>query len=201
MVPRGIALPITPLNAALPPGPSPDRPLKKRSISKAERTLPVIGWREWVGLPDLDIGSIKAKVDTGARSSSLHAFGVKSFERDGSTWVRFEVHPVQRSSAGAFHVEAEVLEFRKVRSSSGKAVRRPVILTRLDMHGSSWPIELTLASRDEMGFRMLLGREAIRGRFQVDPGRSYLGGGRQRTSKDRPTNHDTTDNHQKKGER
>ena len=141
-----------------------------------ERALPVIGWREWVGLPDFGIKQIKAKVDTGARSSSLHAFDLHEFERDGSKWVRFQVHPVQRRADRSVDVEAEVLEFRSVRSSSGKASMRPVIVTHVSMMGITWPVELTLASRDEMGFRMLLGREAFRRRFLVDAGRSYCGG-------------------------
>ena len=148
--------------------------------------LPVIGWREWVGLPDLGVPAIKVKVDSGARSSSLHAFGLKRFERDGATWVRFEVHPVQRSSEQAAVVEAEVLEFRSVRSSSGKAALRPVIVTRVALLGRIWPIELTLASRDAMGFRMLLGREAFRGRFLVDAGKSYYGGKPRRKKKPKP---------------
>lgn len=143
--------------------------------SKA-RPLPVIGWREWVGLPDLVIDRIKVKVDTGARSSSLHAFSLQRFLRGGSSWVRFQVHPVQRSLKGCTEVEAEVLEYRSIRSSNGKSSRRPVILTKVELMGTLWPIELTLASRDEMGFRMLLGREAIRNRFLVDTGRSYLAG-------------------------
>lgn len=138
--------------------------------------LPVIGWREWVGLPDLGITSIKAKVDSGARSSALHAHALQKFERDGVSWVRFQVHPVQHRSDVAVDVEAQVLEYRAVRSSSGKAALRPVILTRVALLGITWPIELTLASRDEMGFRMLLGREAFRGRFLVDAGKSYYGG-------------------------
>lgn len=138
--------------------------------------LPVIGWREWVRLPELCPTTIKAKVDTGARSSSLHAFDVKAFERDGKLFVRFKIHPFQRSSEGIVEAQAEVLEFRTVRSSSGKATRRPVIVTTLEVRGESWPIELTLANRDAMGFRMLLGREAFRGRMLVDAGRSYYGG-------------------------
>jgi hypothetical protein len=145
--------------------------------------LPVIGWREWVGLPDLGITSIKVKVDTGARSSSLHTFALQEFERDGVTWARFQVHPVQRTKQGAVDVEAEVLEFRSVRSSSGKAALRPVIVTRVALLGSTWPIELTLAYREEMGFRMLLGREAFRGRFLIDAEKSYYGGKPQRKKK------------------
>jgi len=138
--------------------------------------LTVIGWREWVELPDLGVKQIKVKVDTGARSSSIHVFDMKDFEKDGKTWVRFKLHPIQRKSAPTIQVEAEVLEYRSVRSSSGKASMRPVIVTTLNLMGVSYPVELTLASRDKMGFRMLLGREAIRRKFLVDSGRSFLGG-------------------------
>ena len=145
-------------------------------VKKGKTALPVIGWREWVGLPELGIKTIKVKVDSGARSSSLHAFDLKIFDRDGVQWVRFKVHPLQRSKDQTVDVEAEVLEFRSVRSSSGIAKMRPVIVTNIELLGTIWPVELTLASRDEMGFRMLLGREAFRGRFLVDAGKSYYGG-------------------------
>lgn len=138
--------------------------------------LPVIGWREWVGLPDLGIAMIKAKVDTGARSSSLHASKMQEFERDGVKWLRFHVHPEQRQSDKSMELEATILDFRSVRSSSGKAEIRPVILTNVALFGISWSVELTLTSRDEMGFRMLLGREAFRGRFLVDAGKSFYAG-------------------------
>lgn len=145
--------------------------------SKAQPVkLPIIGWREWVQLPDLGIAKIKAKIDTGARSSSLHAYDLKYEERDGQQWVRFKVHPRQRSSSGPISTQAPVLEFRKVRSSNGHVTKRPVILTMVDVLGESWEIEITLANRDAMGFRMLLGREAIRGRLLVDSGASYLSG-------------------------
>jgi len=134
----------------------------------------VVGWREWIALPGLGISAIKVKIDTGARSSSLHAFDLESFERDGAPWVRFVVHPLQRDCETTIHAEAPVLEFRHVRSSSGHITHRPVIRVDIELDKRRWPIELTLASRDEMGFRMLLGREAVRGRFVVDPGRSYM---------------------------
>lgn len=143
-------------------------------VSKSD--LPIIGWREWVGLPDLGIKLIKAKVDTGARSSSIHASELEEFERNGATWIRFKVCPIQRSSANVIRAAAKVLEHRSVRSSSGKATLRPVIVTNVELLGFSWAVELTLANRDEMGFRMLLGREAFRHRFLVDGGRSYYGG-------------------------
>ncbi|MGW8282510.1 MAG: ATP-dependent zinc protease family protein [Gemmatimonadota bacterium] len=138
--------------------------------------MPVIGWREWVGLPDFGIASIKAKVDTGARSSSLHAYDMRRFRRNGTDWVGFEIHPIQRNSNVSIDAEAPILEYRSVRSSSGKAAVRPVIVADVELLGLRWPVELTLASRDEMGFRMLLGREAIRQRFVVDAGKSYRGG-------------------------
>jgi len=143
---------------------------------KDKPRLPIIGWREYVGLPGLGIKSIKVKVDSGARSSSLHAADLRFFDRNGVQWVHFKVHPIQRSRAWAVEVEAQVLEFRSVRSSSGIAKMRPVIMTDVELLGTSWPVELTLASRDNMGFRMLLGREAFRNRFLVDGGKSYYGG-------------------------
>ena len=150
---------------------------------RAAPPLPVVGWREWVGLPDFGIRHIKAKVDTGARSSSLHAFDLHEFERDGANWVRFQVHPVQRKKDRTVSVEAQVLEYRSIRSSSGTASMRPVIVTNVRLLGITWPVELTLASRDEMGFRMLLGRTAFRRRFLVDAGRSYCGGKPKRRKK------------------
>lgn len=153
-------------------------PLKKKKIE-----LPIIGWREWVSLPELGIRAIKVKVDTGARSSSLHAFDVREFEKDGETWVQFSVHPVQRSERNLVDVKAKVLDYRTVRSSSGKASRRPVIVTQIELMGFTWPVELTLANRDQMGFRMLLGRQAFRKRFLVDAGNSYYSGKRSSRSR------------------
>ena len=132
-----------------------------------------MGWREWLVLPDLAIPSIKVKVDTGARTSALHAFDLRRFERDGEPWVRFSVHPLQRDAMTVYHAEAPMLEERWVRSSSGKQTRRPVILTTMVLGEFAWRAELTLVRRDMMGFRMLLGRQALRRRFLVDPGVSY----------------------------
>ena len=151
-------------------------PKSKRDRLSKKKEKQVIGWREWVALPELGIAYIKPKIDTGARSSSLHASGVEEFRKGDEVWVRFRVHPIQRNREFGVEAEAQVLEYRNVRSSSGQKSRRPVILTEIRILGQSWPIELTLANRDEMGFRMLLGREAIRGRFLVDAGRSFYGG-------------------------
>jgi hypothetical protein len=138
--------------------------------------LPRIGWREWIGLPELGIAGIKVKVDTGARSSALHAFQVRRYQREGREWVRFQVHPLQRDAMTTVDVEAPLLGERWVRSSTGKATLRPVIVTSVVLGPWSWNAEVTLVRRDLMGFRMLLGRQAVRNRFLVDPGRSYLWG-------------------------
>ena len=138
-------------------------------------SLPKIGWREWVSLPGLGIRLIKAKIDSGARSSCLHAFDIEPFTRDDQPWVRFTVHPIQGNDEYIKHCEAAVIDRRHVRSSNGLASERVVILTPLEMIGQRLPIELTLANRDAMGFRMLIGREAIRGRFLIDSGGSYFG--------------------------
>ena len=135
-----------------------------------------LGWREWVQLPELGVRRIKAKLDTGARTSALHAFGMREFVRDGVDMVRFEVHPVQRSAAEALPAEATIIDHRAVRNSGGQQELRPVVRTLLKVGDAEWPIELTLTRRDEMGFRMLLGRQALRGRVLVDSGRSYRAG-------------------------
>lgn len=136
--------------------------------------LPIIGWRERVSLPDLNIASIKAKIDTGARSSALHAFDIEIFKREGEDFVRFKVHPSQRSRKKTVIAEAKLVDMRKVRNSGGKAEVRHVIETRVLTAHQQWPIELTLTNRDVMGFRMLLGRQAVRERFLVNPSESYL---------------------------
>lgn len=138
--------------------------------------LPVIGWREWVSLPDLGVKAIKAKVDTGARSSSLHAIKQKIFKRDGEKWVRFQINPVQQKTENKVPAEAKIVDFRSVKSSNGTEEMRPVIYTHVKLLDIVWPIELTLSNRDEMGFRMLLGRQAFREKFYVDAGRSFYGG-------------------------
>jgi hypothetical protein len=137
----------------------------------------LVGWREWAALPELGLERIKVKVDTGARTSALHTFRVLAFDRDGRPWVRFWVHPLQRSDAAVMVCEAPVVDRRLVRDSGGHQELRYVILTPVKLGGARWPIEVTLTDRDSMGFRMLLGRTAIRGRYRVDPGASYLADG------------------------
>lgn len=154
-----------------------------KARTRSERTP--VGWREWVSLPDWGVPAIKAKIDTGARTSALHAFDFETFERDGVAMARFAIHPWQESSSDVVVVETPLLERRQVRSSSGAAKVRPVVLTTMGLAGRSHPIEVTLSRRDEMGFRMLIGRQALRRRFLVDPGRSYLGGKPEREILDR----------------
>jgi hypothetical protein len=136
----------------------------------------VIGWREWLALPDLGIGEIKAKIDTGARSSALHAYGLEHFRSGGRSMVRFHVHPYQRNDRRSVLAEAEMVEQRKVRDSGGHSEMRPVIRTIARLRDRTWIIDITLTNRDEMGFRMLLGRQALVNRFLIDPARSFLAG-------------------------
>jgi hypothetical protein len=157
-------------------------PEKKRKRSP-KKPPPTLGWREWVGLPEHGLEWVKAKVDTGARTSSLHAAGLHTFEVENREWVRFSIYPWQRSTTDAIQVEARVLDRRRVRSSSGITERRPVVLLPVRMGNKIYDVEFTLTRRDEMGFRMLLGRQALRGRFLVDTGRSYLLGQPPRTER------------------
>jgi hypothetical protein len=142
-----------------------------RHLFKAALT---VGWREWVGLPDLRVDAIKAKIDTGARTSALHAFRIEPFWRGGAVWVRFELNPIQRSQAMKVACEARAIDERTVRNSGGGVERRYIITTRLKLGDDTWPIELALTNRDQMGFRMLLGRTALQKRTLIEPGRSFL---------------------------
>ena len=136
---------------------------------------PVIGWREWVQLPDLGVFVVKAKVDTGAATSSLHAFQLERFEKDGLAYVRFEIHPRQRSKRPSIECEAVVVRETAVRNPGGRTELRPVIASTLVIAGQPIEALINLTGRDEMGYRMLLGRRTLRNRFVVDPGKSYLG--------------------------
>ena len=147
---------------------------RKRPARRSATTKPVIGWREWVRLPELTPTPIKAKVDSGAVTSALHAFNLRLTTSGDTTVARFAVAPKQRSNVGRTTVEYPVAGFKKVRSSNGQTELRPVIRTEVVIGDKSFEIDITLTSRDAMGFRMLLGRRAVRNRFVIDPGRSFL---------------------------
>jgi len=137
----------------------------------------IIGWREWVSFPDLGIPGIKAKIDSGARTSALHTFQLETFSENGCRRVRFGIHPLQRRRDTELFCTADVVDERMVRDSGGHAEKRLVIRSTLHLGDRQWPIEITLTNREDMLFRLLLGRSALaEGGMLVDPGRSYLGG-------------------------
>lgn len=142
------------------------------------------GWREWVSLPDLGLPMIKAKVDTGARTSALHAFNLRPYIEDGVQKIEFHIHPFQRNTELVKVCHATVLDQRIVSDSGGHKEERWVILTNLTIGNHSWPIEMTLTARDNMKFRMLLGRTALENRALVDSAGSYLVGKRPKKKRD-----------------
>jgi len=146
--------------------------------------LMLVGWREWAQLEALGTSAIKVKVDTGARTSALHAFEVRPFEEQGVQRVEFKIHPKQRNNEKVLICVADVVDQRIVADSGGHKENRWVIESMISMGGDTWPIELTLTSRDDMRFRMLLGRTAMKDRIRVDPSSSYLLG-RKRKSKNK----------------
>lgn len=141
-------------------------------------TLPLVGWREWVALPALDLPAIEAKVDTGAKTSALHAFAMDLFEENGKRRVCFGVHPLRDNERVEVFACADVVDERVIVSSNGHEEQRVVIRTPLRLGDLTWPVEVTLTDRSSMRFRMLLGRQAMRGRLAVDPGALYRFGRR-----------------------
>ena len=143
---------------------------------KKPQPTAIIGWKEWIELPDLGIPAVKAKIDTGARTSALHVFDLQEFVVADRQMVRFGIHPLQRRKDILRFCESPVLERRRVKDSGGHIEKRYVIRTTAVMGAVSWPIDITLTNRDLMLFRMLLGRKAIENRFLLNPARSYLTG-------------------------
>ena len=135
-----------------------------------------VGWREWLALPELGIRAVKAKVDTGARTSALHVFELDTFVERGRNRVRFKLHPLQRNQQVVVSCECDIVDERNVKDSGGHGEQRLVIRTPIDLGGMRWPIEITLTNREDMLFRMLLGRTAMHNRLMVDPAASYLCG-------------------------
>ncbi|MEQ8229428.1 MAG: 30S ribosomal protein S6--L-glutamate ligase [Rhodospirillales bacterium] len=136
----------------------------------------VIGWEEWVSLPELGLPAIKAKADTGARTSSLHAFSVEPFSTGGKKMVRFGIRPVTEKPAIELFCTAELIGQREITSSNGESELRPIIRTKVRVAGEEWPIEISLTNREGMSYRMLLGRAAMKGRMIVNPLASYVHG-------------------------
>lgn len=134
----------------------------------------ILGSEEWCSFPELGIPTIKARVDSGAKTSALHAINIAPFKKDTQNWVKFDINPIQNNVKTVIHCEAPLVDKRIVKSSSGFREERYVIQTNLEIGNSNWVIEMTLTNRDSMGFRMLLGREAMSGRVMVDPEQQYL---------------------------
>ncbi|MGR9012722.1 MAG: ATP-dependent zinc protease family protein [Gammaproteobacteria bacterium] len=137
---------------------------------------PMLGWREWVALPELKLAKIKAKIDTGARSSALHAFAIEPYRKGGQRWLMFAIHPLQNRCDVIIECHAPVKDRRFVTDSGGHKQRRYVIETQLVLGQSAIKAEMTLTNRDSMRFRMLLGRTAMDTRFIIDPSASYCQG-------------------------
>jgi hypothetical protein len=135
-----------------------------------------LGWREWCALPELGIPAIKAKVDTGAKTSALHTFGIEPYTENNQRYVRFRVHPLQRNEQVVCECTAPVVDEREVSDSGGHRETRYIIETRLEIGGESRRIEMSLTNRDTMRFRMLLGRTAMTGDVVVHPEQSFLNG-------------------------
>lgn len=163
-------------------------PEKGNKLIKSKRKLVTIGWREWASLPALGIHKIKAKVDTGARTSALHAFSLKPFNDNGKEKIRFEIHPLQHNEEIIISCVADIVDKRLITDSGGHEEERYIIQTNITLGEQTWPIEISLTERENMLFRMLLGRSALRRRFTVNPTRSFL-----TTKQQRLVNHEDRD--------
>ena len=149
--------------------------LNSQSKSNPEKCT-LIGWKEWLVLPDLGIPALKAKIDTGARTSALHTFSLEEFSSEGQLMVRFGIHPLRKRSDVELFCEAPVVDQRLVKDSGGHTEMRYVIETSVLLGPLLCPIKISLTNRDGMMFRMLLGRTALKDRFIVDPAKAYLTG-------------------------
>jgi hypothetical protein len=151
-----------------------DRPMSE--IRTTHRPKTIIGWREWLALPELGIPAVKAKIDSGARTSALHVHFIEEFDDGPKKRVRFGIHPLRKRKDLELICEADIVDFRRVKDSGGHSEMRHFIRTKALLGGHRWPIEISLTSREGMLFRMLLGRTALEGKFIIDPGKSYVTG-------------------------
>ena len=142
-------------------------------LTMSDYKKPVLGWREWVSFPELKVKDIKAKIDTGARTSALHVTDMVFTKIGRTEYVEFVIYPLQKKQKPKVKAKAKLLERRPVRSSNGQITIRPVIETKIKIADIEYVIELTLVNRDLMGFRMLLGRQALKG-FMVHPKKSFI---------------------------
>jgi len=154
-----------------------DRPQRRQTVARGRsrigQEIRIAGWREWCALPGLGVHRIKAKLDTGARTSALHAIDIVPVRVSGSPWVKFKLHPEQRSTTLTVACRARVMDLRWIRNPGQRRERRYIIVTPITVGGVQWDIELALTARDEMGFRLLLGRTALRRGILIDPARSF----------------------------
>ena len=148
----------------------------KKNTRRPRRVPQIVGWREWASLPELGINAIQAKLDTGAKTSAFHAWDRELFEIDGIAWVRFHAQPSEHHDSAPVQYAAPLTDYRWITNPGGTRERRYVITTTLGIGGEAWPIELSLTNRIDLKFRMLIGREAMRGRLVVDPKRSFCAG-------------------------
>lgn len=136
----------------------------------------IIGSEEWCKLKSLGIPAIKARIDSGAKTSTIHAYNIHTYRKDKVLWVNFEVHPLQNDRKTILHCDAEVVDRRDIKSSSGTIEKRYIINTTIELNNAKWDIEMSLSNRDSMGYRMLLGREAMKNRIIIDPSKSFICG-------------------------
>lgn len=156
---------------------STSKPTQQRSRKKQPLE---IGWREWVSFPDYGIGSIKAKIDTGAKTSAIHAFRIREVDYEGARHVEFFLHPEQKRRNPEIRCIAPVLDQRLIKSSNGTVQNRFIVSTTLAIADREWSIDLSLTNRDDMGFRLLIGRDALRNKVIIHPAKSFMLGRRKR---------------------
>ena len=160
-------------------GPS-DSALKERNRQSPKRRrkapLQIVGWREWVSFTEFGGPPVRAKVDTGARTSAIHARNIKITRQGGRDIATFDIYPVQRDASIVVHCRAPIVTRRRIRNSGGQVQERLIVRTTIAIGDNSFAIDLSLTRRDQMGYRMLLGRRALKNRFVVDSGRSYVQG-------------------------